>query len=348
VRNLANEKTKERVFQFAFQHSPLKNQLHLAEIQSNEALYKALFNNLTPLFLDDLKWRVSNSKNVNILVEGEQGSGKSTIAREIKAYMDRYKNLNPTIADICFDRKEFLERFKTAKKYETIINDEDKSWSVGIGSTRVAEQYEYLEQAIRAEMVNVINCAVAITPHLFNYRLRAFDVDYNLGINRAILYDSQSRWNSKPSGVIILPNGWLYPQLEADYAKKKAEFTDTVKQARSRDVYGELAVKQKLIMEKYGGHKKLKRAVITLLCRKEFPELSESELGALNELIWNAQDVNELLKFAEDADKAVKEIGKDNESETPILKKAKKKVRKLKNSNDKQVVADATTTIKAD
>src|SRR3972149_5936526 len=145
-----------------------------------EFIQMPLKNNMTETFLHDLEWRVRNQKNFNIFIDGEQGTGKSTIAREIKAYCDNLFKIKGDINDICMDRREFLERFKLSKPFWTLIIDEDFAFRTQVGSTRVSEQFEFVEQSIRIEQTNIISCSIATQPHLFNYKLKAFDIDYEM------------------------------------------------------------------------------------------------------------------------------------------------------------------------
>ena len=73
-----------------FMNSPLMNRIHLQEIADSPKLYAALKNNMTADFFTDMDWRMDNGKNANIFIEGQQGTGKSTIARIVKCYIDKY------------------------------------------------------------------------------------------------------------------------------------------------------------------------------------------------------------------------------------------------------------------
>lgn len=71
--------------------------------------------------LDQVKKRVINRDNDYVMViDGEEGSGKSVLAMNIAKYLDPSFDLN----DIVFTAEDFMNRVKTAPKYKTILLDE--------------------------------------------------------------------------------------------------------------------------------------------------------------------------------------------------------------------------------
>jgi len=80
-----NELSLERrpIEYFKFTHSPMLNAIHLAQINMNEFLRNAMKLDLTDVFLQDLEFRVKTERNVDIVITGETGSGKSAMAKSI-------------------------------------------------------------------------------------------------------------------------------------------------------------------------------------------------------------------------------------------------------------------------
>lgn len=71
--------------------------------------------------LDKIKKAVTKKdRDYVMVIDGEEGSGKSVLAMQIAKY------LNPrlVIEDICFNADQFTSRLKTARKYSCIILDE--------------------------------------------------------------------------------------------------------------------------------------------------------------------------------------------------------------------------------
>lgn len=76
-----------------------------------------LKHNIKTKIKDGLK---SRDKDYVLVVDGEEGAGKSTLAFQIGKYVDPTLNLNR----VCFDAKSFKESIYKAKKNQCIIYDE--------------------------------------------------------------------------------------------------------------------------------------------------------------------------------------------------------------------------------
>ena len=283
-----------RKYDWSFTQSPLKDALHRLRIKEDPSLRLALKPNrdLTTLFFKDLLSRAGAGKkdakkqrNFNIDVKGEQGSGKSTSARIIKAIVDKSFNKPSLIDDILFNRNALFERINTVKTPpHTIILDDDYDFHTQVGSARTREQMIFAEQALRAEGINFISCYVNMARHLFNFRLESFDIDIDQKANRLILYHSDGGYFEKPVGHIILEAKYLPAKLERDYSLKKKEFTNKVKSSRHRDVQADLDKKASLLIDELklqGVKKALSKSLTRIHCRRNYPALSESELEEL-------------------------------------------------------------------
>ena len=207
-------------YKWQFTHTPLKNYLHDLRIAENPQLFAALHNNLTDVFFRDLEWRYDHERNINILINGEQGSGKSTGGQVIKVHADKHFGLESRVDEILFTRRQFLHSFKKYTRGMTGIVDEDFDYITQTGSQRVRESLRFIEQAIRGAQINLISCAVSETPHLYNYVLEAFDIEYRHQYNRLILMDV-TQFGYRPVGFIILDAKTIPKKLSSDYAKAK-------------------------------------------------------------------------------------------------------------------------------
>ena len=277
---------------YNFTHSPLKNKLHLLEIRKDAGLEEALRVNLSGWFWRDLAWRVKKGseeekRNANIVVKGEQGSGKSTVARVLKAFLDKQNGVESSIDDVIFTRKDFIERFKNCGGNDTIIIDEDFDFVTQIGSMRVREQLRFIEQAIRIEGINIVSCSVSHTPHLFNYSLRAFDIDYEQQTNRVVLYDRAygTGWE-EPVGFVLFDRRVLDRELERQYLVKKLAFTSKVKLGINRDVQSFLDKLAQELIRRTNFDFSTPKGVIKIACRRLYPDLSEVENVELIDTVY--------------------------------------------------------------
>lgn len=224
-------------YKLKFTHSPMMNEMHRREIKDDAEIKRILRdreNNLTDLFFRDLKWRMRNEKNVIIVVYGKTGTGKSSIAQRIALELYRYtpknirKNINLDVSNIAFTRNQLLERIEDAKEGETMIYDEDREESYGMGSQREKDQMKRIEQSVRAESINFIFCSPRPRDHEQHYTIRAFDVDYKNKINRSIIYFTQENYWRRPVGVLYTKKCFY-----EGYMKKKKRFIKDIKESRT-------------------------------------------------------------------------------------------------------------------
>jgi hypothetical protein len=156
---------------------------------------------------------------------------------------------------------------------------------------RKREQMLAIEQTIRVESINIISCSVKRTPHLSNYVLKAFDIDYNAGVNRALLYDegdSSIMDFSSPIGVVLFDSKILDPKLEKQYTPKKKAFVKSILDGLHKDVQKELdTIALKMIKEiPELSDSKIPAKFIKILCRRAQPEMAETEIAGLAETIY--------------------------------------------------------------
>lgn len=274
-----------------FTHSPLKNAFHLQDIENDLLLQAALKNDLTATFWKDVRWRLGEQKksenagkNINVFIKGEQGSGKSTIAQVIASVIAKEYGRPMNADDVCFTHSALFERMKTAKRFDTIINDEAKDFMTQIGSSRKREQLDFIEQTLRAQGINLLQCGLrpqgAVT---FNFLLWAFDVDYAAGINRAILYDVEGEGAGSyiPRGYLLFDRHVIPKDFESAYVFKKMAFTKAVKEGANRNVQQEIDAHALELCKEYAYFAEKGTGnvnFVTQAARRKYPEMAESEV----------------------------------------------------------------------
>lgn len=222
--------------EFHFTHSPLGNKLHEERIDNDRKLRDAMQKDRTNLFFEDLEWRLQNEKNVILAVYGETGSGKSTVAMRIAYEMlnflpeDRREKADLDINQVSFSKTQILNQIQDTHPGETIISDEDREESYGMGSQREAQQMSKIEQSVRAESLNFIFCSPYPQQHEQHYTIEAFDIDYDKEVNRAILYDQSRSGLREPIGTLYLKK-YTIP----GYIEKKRNYIQGVKQSMVSD-----------------------------------------------------------------------------------------------------------------
>lgn len=224
-------------YKLKFTHSPMMNEMHKREIEEDGEIKRVLRDNkynLTNLFFRDLQWRMKNEKNVIIVIYGKTGTGKSSMAQRIAMELHRYlprqirRNAKLDVSNIAFTRDQLLGRLENSEEGETVIYDEDREESYGMGSQREREQMKRIEQSVRAESINFIFCSPRPRDHEQHYTIRAFDVEYHRKINRGIIYFTQEKYWRRPVGTLYLRKCFY-----DGYMKKKKKFVKNIKKSRT-------------------------------------------------------------------------------------------------------------------
>lgn len=310
--------------EYQFCMSPLKDRIHEWELKTNPFLRLAFTQNMTEYFFRDLRWRMENMKNVNILVKGEQGSGKSTISFILMHYLDYVNGKKTTVDNICMTREEFRERFLQLNEDpfgNTLTVDEDYDFLTQMGATRIREEVEYIEQVVRQLQLNIISCAVARVPRLFNYRIEAFDIDLKNEINRAILYGSrESHSVDMPLGILFFPRKSIPKDFIDEYTKKKLAFLERVQSGEYRQLIDFDSIADDII-KKYNllEHPKVRERTVKIIIRNELKDITEGERKELVDTILYKIEMYSLHN--EDKDKPRVYVKKKTgaETETPCV-----------------------------
>lgn len=274
--DLSYEKVQSENFQFT--HSPMINAIHRLQIDYNIFLKKAMETDLTDHFKQDLEFRVTNERNLDIAIPGETGSGKTRIAMSIYYDLVRLgkihlnKKLEFKIDNICFTRTEWLERNEDLETGDTLIFDEDDQSRVGTGSLRQLEEQEKIEKTLRQSQYNYLFCSPLLEQHVEHYILKAFDMDFKRQLNRAVVM-------KRDETGLVLPYGFIFLKRHEveGYEEKKAKFRKLVQERTVNDRFKEYDKVAKALIK---GLKidELKKRTQKSLIQRYFPRFVEDEV----------------------------------------------------------------------
>lgn len=262
---------------FQFTHSPLINAIHLIQIDMNMYLRSAMQRDLTDVFRQDLDFRVENERNLDIMIPGETGSGKSRVAMSIYYELHkRGKKLNPklkfTVDNVCFTRNEWISQNERLSRGDTLIFDEDDQSRVGTGSLRQLDEQERIEKTLRQSQFNYLFCSPLIQQHVDHYILKAFVMDFARRLNRVVVMKRDETGFVLPYGFIILEKH----ELEG-YDEKKALFRKSVQERTVNDRFKEYDGVAQTLIERLHINKLKKRTQKSLI-QRYFPRFVEEEV----------------------------------------------------------------------
>jgi len=298
---------------FQFTHSPLLNKIHLVQIDTNFFLKEAMDRDFTDTFFEDLDFRVENERNQDIVIHGETGSGKSSIAQSIyyEIWKRSKKYLNPklkfSVDNCCFTRTEWLERTESLERGDSLIFDEDDQSRIGLGSFRQLEEQEKIEKTLRQSQFNFLFCSPILEQHIEHYILKAYDIDFKKQLNRAVLFKRDETGITLPFGFIILKRH----ELEG-YEKKKAVYRKAVQERKTSDRFREYDLVASELIKKLKIGELKKRTQKTLI-QRYFPRFVEEEIKEIMSSI-------ELADAGVDLDNVIKSIDEGSASEKMTTK----------------------------
>lgn len=270
------------------------NAIHLIQIDMNIYLKAAMQRDLTDIFSKDLDFRVENERNLDIMIPGETGSGKSRLAMAIYwEIFNRAKRLNAklrfTVDNICFTRTEWLGRNEQLQKGDTLVFDEDDQSRVGTGSLRQLDEQEKIEKTLRQSQYNYVFCSPLIEQHVEHYILKAFDMDFNKSLNRAVVMKRDEAGLILPFGFVVLRRH----EIEG-YEQKKAKFRKSIQERTVNDRFKEYDKVAKVLIDKLHINKKMKIRTQKSLIQRYFPRFVEEEV---KEIITSIELINEGVKL---------------------------------------------------
>lgn len=285
--------TKTSKPNFEFTHSPIINKIHLLQIEFNIFLKQAMRRDLTDIFLQDLDFRVDNERNLDLVIHGETGSGKSRLAMTVSwEIYKRAKKINPALKynadNICFTRTEWLSQSEKLIRGDTLIFDEDDQSKIGTGSLRQITEQERIEKTLRQSQFNFIFCSPLVEQHVEHYILQAFDMDFSKKLNRAVIMKRDLAGMIMPYGHIILrkhePEG---------YEAKKKKFRAAVQNRKVSDRFQEYDNVARFMIEKLHINKFKKRTQKSLI-QRYFPRFVEEEV---KEIMTSTELIGEKVKL---------------------------------------------------
>jgi len=278
---------------FEFTHSPIINKIHLLQIEFNIFLKQAMQRDLTDIFIQDLDFRVSNERNLDLVIHGETGSGKSRLAMTIfYEIWKRAKKLNPRLIfdakNVCFTRTEWLTRSEQLTRGGTLIFDEDDQSKIGTGSLRQITEQERIEKTLRQSQFNFIFCSPIVEQHVEHYILQAFDMDFDKQLNRAVVMKRDMTGMILPYGHVILKRH----EVDGYEAKKKA-FRKTVQNRNVSDRFKEYDETARYMIKRFELSKMKKRTQKSLI-QRYFPRFVEEEV---KEIMTSVELIGENVKL---------------------------------------------------
>lgn len=278
---------------FEFTHSPIINKIHLIQIEFNMYLKQAMQRDLTDIFIQDLDFRVSNERNLDLVINGETGSGKSrlamTIGHEIFIRAKKFnKKLKFNANNIVFTRTEWLEQSEKLTRGGTLIFDEDDQSKIGTGSLRQITEQERIEKTLRQSQYNFIFCSPIVEQHVEHYILQAFDMDFSKSLNRAVVMKRDMTGMILPYGHVILKRH----EIEG-YEEKKTIFRKTVQERKVSDRFKEYDDTARFMIKRFD-LPKLKKRTQKSLIQRYFPRFVEEEV---KEIMTSVELIGEKVKL---------------------------------------------------
>lgn len=276
------------------------NRIHLIQIEMNILLKHAMHPNrdMSKTFFEDLDFRVKNERNLDLLIYGETGSGKSRLGMSV--YYEIYdlaKEINPklryTVENVCFTRTEWLDRGEHLTRGDTLDFDEDDQTKIGTGSLRQITEQERIEKTLRQSQFNFIFCSPLVEQHVEHYILQAFDMDFNKELNRAVVM-------KRDLGGMVLPFGHVILERHEvkGYEEKKKKFRKAVQERKVSDRFKEYDQVARYMIDtlKITAVKKIRTR--KSLIQRYFPRFVEEEVKEIMTSIELLEEKIELPEYS--------------------------------------------------
>ena len=195
---------------------------------------------MTDIFYNEIKDRLTHNKNIIIEIVGEPGSGKSYSGSTIALFCNSVMNVPFTIKNFAWTNTDFIESVSTFQKRNTIVKDEQPRAIYGEGSVIEQVTMQDIEEIIRKAQINM----VFISPESrswhsgVHYILQTFDMSYTNRTNTLLVHPSTDHNLTEPIGAIILKHPVdAYPSFKPvldQYEALKDEFISDATNQTSR------------------------------------------------------------------------------------------------------------------
>jgi len=203
-----------------FQQEPLAAELLQMKMMDNPLLARAINRNITPQFMDVLKFKLSHKQLINFNCVGAPRTGKTYSMVALCVVISRFTGLPFGVDNILHNQSQYLNIFKTGKPNEIFLVDEfEVSDSFGTGAT--AEFYQQTDtMRIAAKRIlhriNLVGEETSIGTNA-DYVLATAGIDYDQFITKLMVYKIE-RGTEIPIGYILVP---ISPILCEDMLSKK-------------------------------------------------------------------------------------------------------------------------------
>jgi hypothetical protein len=204
-------------------------QLKLYErARQDKYLYTIWGRDVTNVFKKDIRERIDSQRNISIEIWGEQGTGKSYSGLTL-AY-----NWIGTNAKWYFYKDDVIKNLNLVKPpFTCLLDEQNESGNFGLGSWRIATEYEGFLETMRKRQISFINCCpVSKILPICNYGIETFYIDTKTKLVNAILYDRDGRG----LGRIKIEHPENYMNL-GEYENDKDAFLDKILHKSDKDRY---------------------------------------------------------------------------------------------------------------
>ena len=217
-----------------FRSMPLVDEVHRATLELNPYYIKALINNNTNAFFEEIDERIKSNLNIILGIFGGTGSGKSYCALSIAGRMQKQLNTDFDASHVFFSSTAFLKAMSPDIPDNSLYIIDEQPKTHGAGSQRELANIQNIEEICRKKQLNLIFVSPKPITHSQHYFLETWDRDYAKKVNRCVLLTTDYR----PFGWIAIP----YPPeqfLKAYEEAKDLNIRKTLNKDFAGDRYSE-------------------------------------------------------------------------------------------------------------
>lgn len=146
--------------------SPLQQLFYVNLAENDDAFADAVTNDVSKEFTEYIKYRIVTHANVNVILVGEQGSGKSTFGATIFLYTKKQTQILRQIDlghwHLTFTTAETLDAYNKLERSAMIFQDEDDELQ-GQGSRSIISKLGNIIKRVRAWEIGLLICCPVLT-----------------------------------------------------------------------------------------------------------------------------------------------------------------------------------------